>query len=177
MSPGIDMPAQTISMIDEQLKAQALALKGKNRIMVFGCGDGPNLNKVVSSSVGVVKLACIGQLPPSFIDYVLSRDFADGVVLTGCRENSCTARFGVNWTEDRLAGRRDPHLRRRVPRERIKTLWAGALGTKQLADLLKQFSAELERLPAIMPPQSEASAVTPTDPATDSSGANAKEGV
>jgi len=68
-------------------------------------------------------------------------------------------------------------LRRRVPRERIKTLWAGALGTKQLADLLEEFSTELERLPAIMPPQSEASAVTPTDPATDSSGANAKEGV
>ena len=72
-----------------------------------------------------MSLACIGQLPPAFIDYVLSRDLADGVLLTGCADGFCYNRFGIAWTEARLAGERDPHLRARVPRERLMTRWLG----------------------------------------------------
>jgi len=143
LSPGIDMPDRTISSLRDLTEEQASGLIGTSRIMVFGCDHGPALDEIATDSVGVVGLTCIGQLPPAFIDYVLSRDLADGVVLTGCRENSCNARFGIDWTMDRLAGERDPHLRARVQRERVRTLWVGAGGTGRLREMLEVFAREL----------------------------------
>ena len=147
LSPGIDMPDRTISSLRDRAEQQAAGLTGTNRIMVFGCDHGPALADIASDSIGIVPLTCIGQLPPAFIDYVLSRDLADGVVLTGCRENACNARFGIEWTKDRLAGVRDPHLRARVPRDRVKTIWAGAPGTGRLRESLAEFATELEKMP------------------------------
>ena len=88
-----------------------------------------------------VSLACIGQLPPAFIDYVLSRDLADGVLLTGCADGVCFNRFGIAWTEARLAGERDPHLRARVPRERLSTRWLGRHRVAELEQALEEFAA------------------------------------
>ena len=66
--------------------------------MLFGCHPGIDVTAFRSDAVGGVNLACIGQLPPSFIDYVLSRDLADGGALTGCPEGECRHRFGIDWT-------------------------------------------------------------------------------
>lgn len=143
LSPGIDMPDRTISDLRDETEKQAAALSGPDRVLVFGCDHGPNLSEVSSPSVGIVSLTCIGQLPPAFIDYVLSRDLADGVLLTGCRENSCDARFGIDWTMARLEGSRDPHLRARVPRDRLKTAWVGASGTQRLKNILGEFAKDL----------------------------------
>ncbi|MFK5979857.1 MAG: cytochrome b N-terminal domain-containing protein [Rhizobiaceae bacterium] len=148
--PGIDLPDRTIASLREQAEQAATQLNGKNRIMVFNCDHGPSLNKIESDfpdSIGVVSLACVGQLPPSFIDYVLSRNLADGVMLTGCQENSCESRFGIEWTEQRIAAERDPHLRKRVPRERLKTAWVGSTGSSHLRVALEAFSKELKTLP------------------------------
>ena len=41
------------------------------------------------------------------------------------RRGVCHNRFGIAWTEGRLAGVRDPHLRARVPRERLATSGPG----------------------------------------------------
>lgn len=146
LSPGIDLPDRTIASLRAQTEKAARALTGTNRIMVFNCDHGPDLSNMTSNSIGAVSLACIGQLPPSFIDYVLSRDLADGVMLTGCRENACDARFGIEWTEKRIAAKRDPYLRSRVPRERVKTSWAGAAGKSQIRSALEAFSADLKQL-------------------------------
>src|SRR5690606_23050111 len=86
--------------------------------------------------------------PPSYIDYVLSRDLADGVLLTGCAEGVCYNRFGIVWTEARLAGERDPHLRARVPRERLTTIWLGRRQGAELQRALEAFAARLEMLEA-----------------------------
>jgi coenzyme F420-reducing hydrogenase delta subunit len=67
----------------------------------------------------VVTMPCIGMLPPSFIDFATSRDLADKVVLASCSEGSCFYRLGVDWTRQRVAGQRDPYLRKRVPREQV----------------------------------------------------------
>ncbi len=56
-------------------------------------------------------------LPPSFIDFAISRRHADGVMLVGCAAGDCYQRLGMDWMEQRLAGQRDPYLRGRVPRE------------------------------------------------------------
>ncbi|MGI9462337.1 MAG: hydrogenase iron-sulfur subunit, partial [Aestuariivirgaceae bacterium] len=148
LSPGIDLPDSTITDLRDQTEKAAHGLTGSNRIMVFGCDSGPVLADVRSTMVGAVPLTCIGQLPPAFIDYVLARGLADGVMLTGCRENACTARFGIDWTMQRLARERDPHLRNRVPRARVRTAWVGRSGTRPLRNALEAFAEDLQALPA-----------------------------
>ena len=60
------------------------------------------------------------MLPPSFVDFALSRNLADGVFLAGCAEGDCFFRLGEQWTRERLAGSRDPYLRKRVNRSRLR---------------------------------------------------------
>jgi ferredoxin/coenzyme F420-reducing hydrogenase delta subunit len=152
LSPGIDLPERTIANLRDQVELASRDLVGKSRIMVFNCCSGPELAGVSPGAVGMVSLACIGQLPPAFIDYVLSRDLADGVMLTGCHENSCDARFGIDWTMNRLAGQRDPHLRGRVDRARVKSIWAGTTGRAQLTKALEDFAIHLAKIPPKITP-------------------------
>ena len=116
--------------------------------MVLGCDHGVAVGGVHEPNVAAQSLACIGQLPPAFIDYVLSRDLAEGVLLTGCAEGRCLHRFGIAWTERRLAGQRDPHLRARVPRERLMTVWLGSYQSADLGQAVAQFRQRLEGLAA-----------------------------
>jgi quinol-cytochrome oxidoreductase complex cytochrome b subunit/coenzyme F420-reducing hydrogenase delta subunit len=146
--PGIDLPDLTIAALRERTRAAAARLSGPARIMVFGCAHGVPLDGQEPTRVATVELACAGQLPPAFIDYVLSRGLADGVVVTGCAESACHERHGIAWTEQRLARQRDPHLRRRVAAERLRTLWPGRTGGAELGRLIATFRAELEALPA-----------------------------
>ncbi len=144
--PGIDLVERPLTGLREEIHRVSERLAERPRILVFGCGQGVPLQGIEDAHVGTVELACSGHLPPSFIDYVLSRDLAEGVVLTGCAENACYNRFGIEWTKQRLAGRRDPYLRKRVPRERLRTLWAGPLGGAELSALVNRFRRELETL-------------------------------
>lgn len=153
--PGIDLPDLSIAALRDRVEAAGAGLAGPGRILVFGCGEGVPLGGLEGPSVGVVRLACIGQLPPAFIDYVLSRDLADGVLLTGCAPNACHARFGIAWTEARLARTRDPQLRRRVPPERLRTLWAGPTGRAALEAELADFARALASLPKAAPPRAK----------------------
>ncbi len=146
LSPGIDIPDRTVSEIRDAVHRSADDLSGSGRVLVFGCRPGLDLQEYCSENFGTVELRCIGQLPPSFIDYVLSRDLADGVVLTGCAENGCHERLGIRWTEDRMAGRRDPYLRKRVDRDRVRILWKRAPETGDLKDALAAFSRDLKNL-------------------------------
>jgi coenzyme F420-reducing hydrogenase delta subunit len=114
--------------------------------MVFGCDHGVEVERARGPQVATVSLACIGQLPPAFIDYVLSRDLADGVFLTGCADGFCYNRFGIAWTEARLAGERDPHLRARVPRDRLMTRWLGRRQDAELRRALDEFASRLAGL-------------------------------
>ena len=144
--PGIDLPSLSMATLRNRVRNSAGALTQGPRIMVFGCDRGLEVARVRGPSIAAVSLACIGQLPPAFIDYVLSRDLADGVLLTGCAEDACYHRFGIAWTEARLAGERDPHLRARVPRERMRTLWLGTHGMAQLERALREFAQSLAAL-------------------------------
>ena len=92
------------------------------------------------------------MLPPSFIDYVLSRKLAEGVAITGCREGHCSYRLGPEWMEQRLDGERDPRLRERVPRERIARIWASPTDWRQLERELAEFKDGLEPHGGTTPP-------------------------
>jgi ferredoxin/coenzyme F420-reducing hydrogenase delta subunit len=151
--PGIDLPGVPIRSLRDWTLAAAVQPGGDPdaRVLVYGCASGVNLAALRNSSVAVVELQCIAQLPPAFIDFVISRRHADGVFLLGCRENDCHFRLGVQWTNERLAGKRDPYLRARVPRERIATYWGGQVTQAEIADEINAFRARLRALGPYQP--------------------------
>ena len=142
--PGIDLPSLSMAALRERLHEVAGGLRGGPRVLVLGCDHGIDIRPLAGERTATVSLACIGQLPPAFIDYILSRDLADGVLLTGCAEGACYHRFGIAWTEARLAGERDPHLRSRVPRERLATVWPTRQEGGRLEQALAGLRARLE---------------------------------
>jgi len=100
-------------------------------------------DRLGEDGAGLVTLPCVGMLPPSFIDFVLSRKLADGVMLAGCAENACYHRRGDEWVRQRIAGERDPYLRKRVPRERLLVNW---LAEHRVAGRRRAFSEFRARL-------------------------------
>ncbi len=134
---GIELPQLPLVTLREQLEKSCAPLAGGDRLVVFACEHAGTLGADLRRNAAVARMPCIGMLPPSFIDFVFSRRLADGVVIAGCGANSCYHRLGQRWTEQRIAGQRDPWLRARVPRERIALSWDADLGAfrKGLASL------------------------------------------
>jgi ferredoxin/coenzyme F420-reducing hydrogenase delta subunit len=144
--PGIDLPDLTMAELRDRVHAAAAGLVGGPRIMVFGCHHGVDVPRLADGAIAGLGLPCIGMLPPAFVDYVLSRDLADVIFLPGCADGNCNSRYGVEWTEARLAGERDPHLRKRVPPERLARFWAARSQRPELEQALADFAAQLTDL-------------------------------
>ncbi len=119
---GIDMPQAPIDALRHRLRKGLSSLSGKRRYVIFGCNHGARVRSLASEEVLPLSQACIGMLPPSFVEYAL-RDGADGVLVAGCRECGCEFRLGQRWTAQRLAGEREPRLRATVPADRWNTAW------------------------------------------------------
>jgi coenzyme F420-reducing hydrogenase delta subunit len=144
---GIDMPQQPIGALREEMERKIAALAGPVKIAVFGCECAAQVRRLESLDTAVLNLMCTGLLPPSFVEYAL-RGGADGVLVTGCREGSCAYRFGTQWTEQRLAGAREPHLRQTVPAERLRLAWADGHEMSHLKATLEDFRKHLQTLSA-----------------------------
>jgi coenzyme F420-reducing hydrogenase delta subunit len=158
--PGIDLGWLPLAEVRSRTRKTAEALTGDRRVLIFGCDHSNRVSKMASDSIGAVSLPCTGMLPPSFIDFVLSRKLADGVVVTGCRDGECNYRLGPRWTEQRLNGERDPRLRERVPRERILRVWTAPTDWRALEREVREFQARLAAGDdAAPPPESEAAKV------------------
>jgi ferredoxin/coenzyme F420-reducing hydrogenase delta subunit len=141
--PGIDLPDRPLAAVRADLDAESAHLAGAQRVMIFSCRNAWIAEAQRAADVGVVTINCAGHLPPAFIDYTLSRRLAEAVVIAGCAPNACSNRFGMDWTDARIAGERDPYLRTRVPRERLRTVWAGRLGGDDLARVIAELKAAL----------------------------------
>jgi Fe-S-cluster-containing hydrogenase component 2 len=124
--PGIDLPDLSAAWMRDSIETAARASTDKLPVLVFACETSSLARATKKSGRPVVDIRCMAQLPPSFIDYVLSRDLADGVFLAGCEGGDCQYRLGATWTEQRLARERDPHLRKRVDNGRIALGWQKA---------------------------------------------------
>jgi coenzyme F420-reducing hydrogenase delta subunit/ferredoxin len=148
IEPGIELPHRTISDLRERVIAPMNAITDDPRVIVFACdqGSAETLDNE-AGGVRVIKLPCVGMLPPSFVDFALSRQFADGVMLAGCAENDCFQRLGNEWTMRRIARERDPYLRQRVPDERVDMAWLPPGAERRRANALREFRADLRRLP------------------------------
>jgi len=145
--PGIELPHYSVeSLRDHTLKAVE-KLTGDTRVLVYSCDQGPNIDVLQKDDVAVLKIPCVAMLPPSFVDLVLTRDYVDGVFFTGCAGGDCHYRMGMEWEQQRMAGTRDPFLRKRVPHERVCHYWAGLTHNKQLKQELTEFQKKLKIFP------------------------------
>ncbi len=140
---GIDMPPLSVHVLRAQLDQALGRLRGDGRVVVFGCDHGADVRPLREASVAAFSLLCIAQLPPSFVDYALRDGRADGVLVTGCAGADCHYRFGNTWVEQRFARRREPYLRTRAARERVRIAWAGPADAAALRRTLADYRAEL----------------------------------
>ena len=148
IEPGIQLPHRTVSDLRERVMAPMDMAAGAARVIIFACEQGcAQLLDDETGGVRVITLPCVGMLPPSFVDFALSRQIAEGIMLAGCAENDCFHRLGNEWTMRRMARERDPHLRQRVPDERIDMTWLPAGAYRRRAEALHAFRARLRRLP------------------------------
>ena len=140
---GIDLPDYPIRLLRERTVAVSAALSGPARVLVLACDHGGAARRAEKT----VHVPCVAMVPPSLIDFILSRNLADGVVVAGCSECACFNRLGGDWTEQRFAGTRDPYLRARVPRERITTVWTSKLAVSQTEASIAAFTEKIAALP------------------------------
>lgn len=138
--PGIDLPIRDVAGI----RADIIAAGKNEDVIVFACRTDARHHAVKSSGWRVVTVECMGQLPPAFIDFVLSRGYASGVYLLGCGDGDCRYRFGADWTLQRVIRQRDPMLRKRVDASRIAVGWQAPWSEyRNEGDAVKAFAAEL----------------------------------
>ena len=140
---GIDMPQQTVNDLRRQLEGQLAQLEGRTKVVVFGCNCGANARLLAAPDTAVISLLCTGALPPAFVEYAL-RGGADGVMLASCRSGGCDYRLGERWTAERLSGKREPHLRSKVPLARLHHVFASVNDNKFLAEALHEFRDRIE---------------------------------
>lgn len=140
--PGIDLPQSSAQDLKQAID-EATAMKPL--VLSFACTGSSELAWLKKNGKAVVEVVCTGQIPPSYLDYVLSRNLSDRVLLTGCG-GDCRFRFGMDWTEQRITRQRDPNLRRRVGAYRIAMAWSepwcSVGGLKQQFALLEKQATE-----------------------------------
>jgi quinol-cytochrome oxidoreductase complex cytochrome b subunit/coenzyme F420-reducing hydrogenase delta subunit len=144
--PGIELPDYPIAELRERSKEASSHFTGANRVLVYACDNavGKTLD---GTDAQVITMPCVAMLPPSFIDFALSHDLADGVMLAGCADGDCYYRLGDIWTQERVAGERDPYLRKRVPRERLCLSWLPKGSTRRRKQALLAFTQSLSGQP------------------------------
>lgn len=142
---GIDLPGQSLATLRGQVIAASAALpQSSGRVLTLACAHGAGGEE----APGRVIVPCAAMVPPSLIDYIISRGLSEGVCIAGCAERECHNRFGIEWTRQRLARERDPYLRQRVPRDRIRSVWAGPTEASRLDQEIAGFARALKNQPA-----------------------------
>ena len=143
---GIDMPQMPIDRLRRALEAALAQFEGDNGIVVFGCDQGANVASLAGKDLASFSLVCTGMLPPTFVEYAL-RGGAAGVLVTGCRAGGCAFRLGNRWTEERLAGTREPHMRASAAGKALRTAWAERGEEAELAAVLDELRQTLAAEP------------------------------
>ncbi len=142
---GIDMPQRSINEIRDHMDAAIANLKGDSKTIILGCENAFDFSLLEADNIQVVSLFCIGMMPATLVEYALSNG-ADGVFVTGCRTGDCFYRYGNVWMDQRFDGERQPILRRRAERSRIKVFRAAVTDKKSLNKELAEFQEYLKIL-------------------------------
>jgi quinol-cytochrome oxidoreductase complex cytochrome b subunit/coenzyme F420-reducing hydrogenase delta subunit len=144
---GIEIPDYRLDALRQQAEAELATLEGDGNLMLFGCDHALDVERVRTRGVGVVSLPCAGALPPSFADYIARKPGIEGVMITGCHPGDCYFRKGSEWTEQRFAGERMPHLRTRAGKNKVRIHWAGPLDHQDLRAAIETFRVDLSERP------------------------------
>ncbi len=123
LMPGIDLPGVPAATIRKAVNGVAEKLTGDKRVLSFTCRGSSVADELKAAGEVFVEVECMGQIPPSFLDYCLSRNIADGLFLAGCAGRTCHYRLGADWTAQRIDRERDPRLRKRIDERRIALAW------------------------------------------------------
>ena len=147
LEPGIDLPMLSAATLRERIRALAEPRRDEPTVLSFACGG--SSTPLRRAGERVVEVACMGQIPPSFLDWILSRRIAEGVFLAGCAGGGCRYRSGARWTADRIDRARDPRLRKRVDANRIARAWIDF--PEHAGQVARQVDAFRSALPAAAP--------------------------
>jgi len=147
LKSAIEMPQSGMQHLRDTTSRALQGLSGGQRIIVFGCDHGMDVEDLNRTDTAEISLECIGMLPPSLIDYAL-RQGADGVFITGCRMGDCFHRLGNQWMQQRLNDERKPELHRKVERERVRFFMAAEADQSKLIQELEVFAHDLQAIPA-----------------------------
>jgi coenzyme F420-reducing hydrogenase delta subunit/ferredoxin len=142
---GIDMPQLGVDEMRRLTRAALDDITGELKIIVFGCEHGMNVERLDGVDTRGIRLICSGMLPPTLVEYALKHG-ADGVMVTGCRQNDCYYRFGNRWTRLRFAGERKPALRARAEHDRIRIHGAAEPDKRDVDQDLDEFRVRLREL-------------------------------
>ncbi len=145
LNTGIDMPQLRANDMREMTREAIDSMSGDLKILVFGCEHGIDVDRMNGDDTRGIKLICSGMLPPTLVEYALKQG-ADGVMVTGCRQNDCYYRFGNRWTRLRFAGERKPGLRARAEHDRILVHGGAEPDAPQIRQDLDAFRQRLREL-------------------------------
>lgn len=145
LQSGIQLPDFGVEELKRLTHSAAEKLAGEGRVIVYGCDMGAKVAAIEKNNTTAISLPCIGFLPPSFVDYILRKNLADGVLVTGCCTENCYFRTGNQWVEERLQGERKPHLRTSFAKsgQNVHLRWAGALANDELDKEIDSFRRSL----------------------------------
>jgi ferredoxin len=115
---GIDLPDFTVHDLRRRLQA---AIAARPQSVVFRCEYAAE-----PAAGGEISLRCLAQLPPSFIEYAL-RHGARSARAIGCHDGECKWRLGMEFSAERFAGAREPHLRANVRAAKLDDAYTFAL--------------------------------------------------
>ncbi len=121
VTPGIDLPHLSANNLKSSIDSATVK---KTAVISFVCRGSAQGSGQKTADAAVVEVECVGQIPPPYIDYLVSRNLCKQVELAGCTD-TCKYRFGMEWTEQRVQRARDPILRRRIDASAITLSWQG----------------------------------------------------
>ncbi len=142
LTTGIELPQFPIDRLRREIDQERG--RADNSILLLGCDHGPTVDALASDDIHTLSLPCVGMTPPASIDYAMRATGYAGVVIAGCEGCDCHHRLGERWTQERIERIRQPALRKRVPRERLLSVWLKVGQEKRLASQVEAFRNTLE---------------------------------
>ncbi len=133
---GINLPDKKIRTMLDNTRDELIKLTGKERYVVFGCDHGTDIEQFANDNTMVIRMPCIGQLPPSYIDFLVRKEHIEHVLLTGCGEGNCFHRLGNELMEQRVNRLRTPQIKYDSVRDKTSVLWSGLAGEQLVAEKL-----------------------------------------
>ncbi len=99
-------------------------------------------------NINVIRVLCSGRVSPELIIRTF-REGADGVLVAGCHFGDCHFINGNHRTAKRIPILKSIMENLGIEPERLRLEWVSAAGGERFAQLVKEFTEEIRRLPPL----------------------------